>query len=164
MCRETMFEVAGPLQLRPFRLADAGAVEPWLDGPGLSLPAGLLRRQWPQRLLADARIMALIAEANGRRIGFVRLDCGPDRVAEVTLVVAPGCRRHGFGSAMFLAALHQARRLGLRGLVACIDLQNDAALAFFGEQGFTQDGMVGDRVRMRRLVHAGDHAAPLDIG
>lgn len=156
--------LAGSLQLRPFVLADAGAVEPWLAGPGLSLPGGLLRQQWPQRLLADARIKALIAEANGKRIGFVRLDCGPDQVAEVTLVVAPGCRRFGFGSAMFLAALHQARRLGLRGLIASIDAQNHPALAFFAEQGFVQDGMVGDRVRMRRLVHAGDHAPPLDIG
>ena len=152
------------LRMRPFVLADAGAVEPWLHGPGLSLPSGVLREQWPQRLLADNRITALMAEANGKRIGFVRLDSGPDRVAEVTLVVAPGCRRFGFGSAMFLAALQQARQLGLHGLIASIDAQNQPALAFFAEQGFVQDGMVGDRVRMRRLVHAGDHARPLDIG
>jgi L-amino acid N-acyltransferase YncA len=123
--------LAGGLNLRPFVLADAGAVEPWLDGPGLSLPPGQARRQWPQRLLADARIVALVAEAHGRRIGFVRLDCGPDRVAEVTLVVAPGCRRFGFGREMFVAALHRARRLGLRALVACIDVANAAALSFF---------------------------------
>ncbi len=158
-----MFEVAGPMHLRPFALADAGAIEPWLNGPGLSLPSGQLRRQWPQRLLADTRIVALVAEANGRRIGFVRLDCGPDRIAEVTLVVAPGCRRFGFGSGMFHAALLQARRLGLRGLVACIDLTNRAALSFFAEQGFVQDGLVGDRIRMRRMVHVADQARPLDI-
>ena len=51
-----------------------------------------------------------------------------------------------------------------KGTVASIDSQNHPALAFFAEQGFVQDGMVGDRVRMRRLVHAGDHAPPLDIG
>jgi L-amino acid N-acyltransferase YncA len=155
---------AGGLNLRPFVLADAGAVEPWLDGPGLSLPPGQARRQWPQRLLADARIVAMVAEANGRRIGFVRLDCGPDGVAEVTLVVAPGCRRFGFGRAMFDAALHRARRLGMRALTACIDVANQPALAFFAEQGFVRDGMVGDRIRMRRLVHMSDHAKPLDIG
>jgi ribosomal protein S18 acetylase RimI-like enzyme len=151
------------LTMRPFALADARAIEPWLEGPGLSVPRGVVGRSWPQRLLADARILALVAEANGRRIGFVRLDCGPDGVAEVTLVVAPGCRRYGFGSAMFRAALHRARRRGLRGLVALIDVQNEAALAFFADQGFAADGAVGDRIRMRRLVHAGDHAAPLDI-
>lgn len=159
-----MFEVKGPLQLRPFVLADARAIEPWLLGPGLSVPAGNLRRQWPERLLADERIKVLMAEVRGRRIGFVRLDCGPDFVAEVTLVVAPECRRMGLGAAMFLAALRQARRLGLRGFVASIDRENEPALAFFAEQGFELAGMVGGRVRMTRLVHAGDHAPPLDIG
>jgi GNAT superfamily N-acetyltransferase len=159
-----MPDTTASLRLRPFVLADAGAIEPWLAGPGLSLPGGSLRRQWPQRVLADARIKVLVAEANGRCIGFVRLDCGPDLVAEVTLVVAPGCRRYGFGSAMFGSALQHARRLGLRGLVACIDVQNHPALSFFADQGFSTDGVVGDRIRMRRLVHAGDHAHPLDIG
>lgn len=151
------------MTLRPFALTDARAIEPWLEGPGLRVPRGQVGSSWPQRLLADSRILALVAEANGRRIGFVRLDCGADGVAEVTLVVAPGCRRYGFGSAMFRAALHRARRLGLRGFVALIDVQNQPALAFFADQGFVQDGMVADRIRMRRFVHAGDHAAPLDI-
>lgn len=158
-----MLDRAGSLQLRPFVLADGPAVEPWLDGPGLSLPSGQLRREWPRRLLENARIVAMVAECRGRRIGFVRLDCGPDRIAEITLVVAPEFRRVGFGSSMFLAALRLVRRLGLRGFIACIDAQNVPALSFFAEQGFVRDGMVGDRIRMRRLVHAGDHALPLDI-
>jgi len=155
--------VVRPLRLRPFALADAKAIESWLDGPGLSVPAGRLRSQWPARLLADTRIRASIAVSRGKRLGCVRLDCGPDQIAEMTLVVAPGARRSGCGSAMFVAALHQARRLGLRALIACIDLANQPALAFFAAQGFVQDGMVGDRIRMRRLVHAGVHSAPLDI-
>lgn len=161
------------VQLRPFGLADADAVEPWLSGPGLSLPGGNLRREWPQRLLADQRIVASIGIVAGGgagggpggdlRVGLVRLDCGPDLVAEVTLVVAPGCRRHGVGSAMFGAALRQARRLGLRRLVVNVDLMNGPALAFFAAQGFEQEGLAGNRVRMSRIVHACDHASPLDI-
>ncbi len=158
-----MLDVVGPLHLRPFKLADAAAVEPWLSGPGLSLPAGRLRREWPKELLADARIHALIAESRGRRVGFVRLDCGPDRVAEITLVIAPECRRLGWGGALFAAALEHARRLSLRGFVALVDHGNLPALAFFGEQGFVADGTVGDRVRMQRFVHAGDGQPPLDI-
>lgn len=158
-----MLRPARSLSLRPFVLADARAVEPWLDAPGLSLPGGLLRREWPARLLADARIVARIAVANGRRVGFVRFDCGPDRIAEVTLVVAPELRRAGLGRAMFAAALQKARALGLRGLIASIDRCNGAALAFFADQGFVVDGVVGDRIRMHRFVHAGDHQRPLDI-
>jgi GNAT superfamily N-acetyltransferase len=159
-----MLELAGSLSLRPFALADVGAVEPWLKGPGLSLPCGSLRHEWPQRLLADARIVAMVGEIAGRQVGFLRLDCGPDGVAEITLVVAPGRRRSGWGSAMFAAALTKARALGLRGVIACIDGQNGAALAFFAAHGFEQDGMVGDRIRMHRLVHAGGSQPPLDIG
>lgn len=162
-CRERMPSVRRPLRLRPFALSDARAIESWLDAPGLSVPAGELRQQWPSRLLADDRIQASIAEAGGCRVGFVRLDCGPDRIAEVTLVVAPGMRRSGCGSAMFAAALHQARHLGVRMLIASIDPSNHPAIAFFAAQGFVADGVVGDRLRMRRLVHAGVGAAPLDL-
>jgi GNAT superfamily N-acetyltransferase len=158
-----MLDFVSPLRTRPFAIADARAVEPWLDAPGLSRPAGSLRHEWPHRLLADSRIVALVGEADGRRIGFVRLDCGPDRVGEVTLVIAPEGRRRGHGSALFLAALKEARRLGLHALVACIDLQNAPALSFFQEQGFVRDHLVGDRLVLRRLVHAGEQQPPLWI-
>lgn len=151
------------LHVRPFRLADAAAVEPWLEGPGLSLPAGAARANWPARLLADPRITARVAEAGGRPVGLVRLDTGPDRVAEITVLVAPDCRRRGLGRAMFGAALDHARRRGVRRLLALIDLGNEPALRFFQECGFAADGLLGDRLRLVRLVHAGDHRRPLDI-
>ena len=96
-------------------------------------------------------------------MGFVRLDCGPDRVAEMTLVVAPECRRRGHGRAMFEAALRHATRRGMRRLVALVDLGNAPALQFFTDLGFEHDGLVGDRLRLSRLLHAGDGQLPLDI-
>ncbi len=158
-----MLHLAGPLQLRPFAMSDAGAVEPWLSGPGLSMPGGLLRREWPQRLLADAHITARVAESGGRPVGFLRLDCGPDRIAELTLVVAPECRRLGHGSAMFKAALRLSRSMGIRRVIAWIDVRNQPALDFFAQQGLVHDGLVGERLRMCYFVHAGDHQPPLDI-
>jgi RimJ/RimL family protein N-acetyltransferase len=158
-----MFHLANMLQVRPFRLEDAGAVEPWLTGPGLSLPCGVARTTWPERLLADSRIVAQIAVVDGQRVGFVRLDCGPDRIAEITLVIAPGSRRAGLGCTMFRSVLEHARRLGLRRMVAIVDLGNEAAQAFFHEQGFQADGLLGDRIRLARIVHAGDHQRPLEI-
>jgi ribosomal protein S18 acetylase RimI-like enzyme len=131
--------------------------------PGLSLPAGRASREWPRRLLADARIAASIAEANGCQIGFVRLDCGPDHIAEITMVVAPECRRRGHGRQMFAAALQVARRRDVRRMVAVVDRGNDPALQFFFELGFEIDGAVGDRLRLSRVVHAGDHQRPLVV-
>lgn len=158
-----MLDLRGPVILRPFELADACQVEPWLTGRGLSLPAGRASRDWPERLIADPRIAAGIAEQNGRAVGFVRLDCGPDMIADVTLVVAPDCRRRGHGRAMFEAVLRQARGRSIRGFVAHVDLQSVAAIEFFRSLGFDHEGMVGDRLRMVRLVHAGPGQAPLDI-
>ncbi|MBX3462990.1 MAG: GNAT family N-acetyltransferase [Planctomycetes bacterium] len=151
------------MTLRPFALSDAPVVEPWLHEPGLSPPVGRASREWPQRLLADARIAAGIAESAGRQIGLVRLDCGPDHVAEITLVVAPDCRRRGHGRWMFAAALREARRRHVHRLVAIVDVGNTPALRFFAELGFEPDGQVGDRLRLARVVHAGDHQAPLDV-
>ena len=153
----------GPISLRPFALRDASTVERWLCGFGLSLPGGLLRHEWPQRLLADPRIEARIATASGRDVGFVRLDTGPDHIAEVTLVVDPECRRQGHGTAMFAGVLRLARSIRVHRLVVSIDLRNQQALDFFANQGFVDEGLVGGRLRMGRLVHAGDHQPPLEI-
>ena len=150
------------LQLRPFELADAEFVAPWLSGPGLSLPRG--SSAWPERLLRDQRIVALVAHAGGRPAGLVRLDCAPDGVAEITMVVAPELRRGGHGRQMFEEALCRARDVGMRRLVAYVDFQNTPALGFFAEVGFESRGISGSRLRLDRIVHAGGRVPPLDVG
>lgn len=155
--------LAQSLNLRPFRLADAGAIEPWLSAPGLSLPGGAAGRDWPARLLADGRIVLQVAESDGRQIGLVRLDCGPDRIAEITLVVAPESRRRGHGRAMLTQAIIQARGLGLVRLVASVDLGNSTALDFFQDMGFVTRGIVANTLRLVRDVHAGVGQPPLEI-
>jgi [ribosomal protein S18]-alanine N-acetyltransferase len=149
--------------LRPFRLADASAVGPWLSAPGLSLPSGRLRRQWPERLLADRRILALVAEVDDEPVGFVRIDCGPDQVAELTLAVAVAARRRGIGAAILAQCLLRARQLGLQRLVASVDLKNGPALAFFADQGFFPDTVVGQCQRLTRWVFAAEEQLPLVI-
>ncbi|MEC8653182.1 MAG: GNAT family N-acetyltransferase [Planctomycetota bacterium] len=150
------------LELRPFALGDAEIVAPWLSGPGLSLPPG--NAPWPERLIDDQRIVALVACSAGEQIGLLRLDCGPDGVADVTLVVAPERRRQGVGRNMFGQALLRARAVGMRRLVAYIDLENDPACAFFESVGFEDCGVSGGRIRMERVVHTGGPGAkPLDV-
>ena len=122
-----------PLELRPFESADAEQVAPWLDGPGLSVPPG---QAWVDRLVADRRIVALVAHRGGDNVGLVRLDCAPDGVAELTIVVDAGRRRQGIGAEMFALMLHHARRVGMRRLLANVDVANEAALSFFADMGF----------------------------
>ena len=108
------------LSLRPFELGDAAMVVPWLDAPGIGLPPGTARAQWAERLMVDPRVRAWIAEATtaptadgaeapAEPVGFVRLDIGPDRIAELTVAVAQAWRRRGVGSHM-LSLVRQACR------------------------------------------------------
>ena len=156
-----MTNLTEPLQLRPFEVADAEFVAPWLSGPGLSVPRG--SSAWPERLVRDQRIVALVAHEAGVPTGLVRLDCGPDGVADVTIVVAPEQRRSGRGRSMFEQALVRAREVGMRRLVAYIDIANESALAFFAERGFASQGVTGSRIRMDRIVHQSSNAEPLDV-
>lgn len=156
-----MTDLTDSLELRPFEVADAEFVAPWLCGPGLSVPHG--SSAWPERLVRDQRIVALVARDAGTPVGLVRLDCGPDGVADVTMVVAPEQRRTGRGRSMFRKALVRAREVGMRRLVAYVDIANESALAFFADCGFESHGVTGSRIRMDRIVHQSHNAAPLDV-
>lgn len=153
------------MTLRPFCESDAGVIEPWLQGPGLSLPPGQARILWARRLVSDRGILARVGLVDGTILAFGRLDCGPDRVAELTLVVAPGHRRRGFGRQVLDGLLIEARRRGIWRVHAMVDPGNREALEFFADQAFEQDGGDGiaGRLRLVRLVHAGDHREPLEI-
>jgi ribosomal-protein-alanine N-acetyltransferase len=152
-----------PLYVRPFAAADAPVVEPWLDAPGLAVPPGR-RWAWAERLLAEAPRCALVAALGDRPVGFLRYDPGPDGVAELTIAVAPTARRRGVGAELLGTALELARAGGLRALDAAVDRSNEPALAFFAAHGFERERPCGDRIVLRRLVHAAHDAEPLDVG
>lgn len=157
-----MPQPAEPLYVRPFEAADAPVVEPWLDAPGLSVPPGR-RLAWAQRLLAEAPRCGLVAALGDRPVGFLRYDPGPDGVAELTIAVAPDARRRGVGAELVAAALDLARASGMRALDAAVDRSNEPALAFFAAHGFERERPCGERVVLRRLVHASHDAEPLDV-
>lgn len=150
--------------LRPFRLEDAPCVGTWFHSPGLALPPGQAGRDWAARMIADPRICAWVAELHGRQVGFARLDIGPDRIAELTLVVAPGCRRTGFGRAILDLVLVEAIARGVRRLCAVVDLANGPGHKFFLDNGFEEvEADLGGPMRMQRLVHRHAGGAPLEI-
>lgn len=152
-CVRTLAMPTIELALRPFCLEDAGTVAPWLVGPGLSLPPGTARRQWAQRLVADERVEAWVAAVAGEPVAFVRLDIGPDRIAELTLAVAPLWQRRGIGTATLAQVLTKAHRRRIRRLHAVVDLANAPALAFFSRVGFEDGSRVGDSIRFVRWLH-----------
>ena len=162
-------------------------VTPWLDGPGIGLPPGLARERWAERLLVDPRVSAWIAvaapavapgpaedlaagqprsdslpeagQAAPYPVGFARLDTGPDRVAELTLAVAPRFRRCGMGTRILDLVAMQCMAMRVRRLYAVVDPKNAAALHFFGEAGFEDEGVCAGAVRFVRWIHEADPQA-----
>ena len=156
-----MSRPGAPLTIRPFATADGPMLEEWLEECGLTVPeAG-----WEERITSDPRILCLVGCLSGDRpCAFVRLDIGPDRTAEITLITAANARRHGVGTRLLAAALGCSRDLGVRRLLAVVDENNRAAQAFFASQGFEGTGVwIPGYVQMARVVHGAGSQPPLEI-
>jgi RimJ/RimL family protein N-acetyltransferase len=160
-----MSSAAESLVIRPIEERDLALLEPWLLASGLGVPEELRGRDWRARLLRDPRIRCRIGcGSGGLPVGFYRLDLAPDRTGEITLVVARAHRRRGHGTELLDAALAEARRLGLRRLVAMVEEDNPVARNFFLAAGFEPSGRPVPRfVPLERLVHGADAQPPLEI-
>jgi ribosomal protein S18 acetylase RimI-like enzyme len=143
-------------RLRPFGVADATLVASWLDSPGIGLPPGNAATRWAERLVADPRVRAWVAVRGTEPVGFVRLDVGPDRVAELTIAVSPVRRRQGIGTHLLQLLRHQAQQIRVRRLQAVVDPGNAAALSFFAESGFEEADDSGRTRTFVRWLHEAD--------
>ena len=152
-----------PLQFRAFRATDSALLGAWLTACGLGVPPGVDDRTWVRRIIQDPNILCWAATLTGRTVGFVRLDIGPDRSAELTLIVHPDRRRVGLGMALLEQALRRARARGLCRLMAVVESANEAAQRFFQQAGFEATGAANGHVRLSRLVHRADEQPPLEI-
>lgn len=160
--------------IRPFRAEDLPALSAWLSDAGLGVPIQVVPVSLARRLLEDGRIRVWTATRSGpsgdlvepveRPAGFVRLDLAPDRTAELTMIVAADERRRGLGRALLDHAVHEARKRGLRKLIAVVATDNDAGRAFFGECGFEPSGTaIPGFDHLERYVHRSDLQTPLEI-
>jgi len=159
-----MSQVSKLLAFRPFTTADASLLGAWLAAAGLGVPPGVKVLSWADRLIQDPNISCWVAQQGPHTTGFLRLDTGPDLQAELTLIVAPGCRRTGIGGRILEQALKQARARGLRKILAVVAHSNEDALAFFQDAGFDRsEGQTPQHVHLHRLVHCGERQPPLEI-
>lgn len=100
---------------------------------------------WFRSALDDPALTLLIGEAEGEKVGMVRLDHGA--VTEVSINVSPACRGRSLGYALLSQALAQVGGA----VVADIRTENLASQRLFERAGFrfleTRDGL-------RRFVRA----------
>ena len=112
------------------------------EGPGRSERV----ERW-KRWLSSPDIHCMVAEQDGRIVGFVTVraatddDISPDVVAEMpTVYVDPTVWRSGLGAALCDAGVERARELGFRALVLWVLEINGRARAFYESRGFQPDG------------------------
>ncbi len=150
------------VRLRPFTPADAPVVASWLDAPGVAAPSGSLANRWAALLAAGGKARGYVATSNGEPVGLVRLDIGPDRVAELTLAVARSCRRTGLGTRLLSLVLDEAKSLRIRRLQAIVDIANAPALAFFSNLAFEETRSLPGSITFVRWLHDAE-ALTLDM-
>jgi len=96
------------------------------------------------------RDQVLVAEVDGRVVGFAAVVPEDDHAELDGLFVEPDLWRQGVGAVLVDAAVHEARRRGL----ALMVVANRAALGFYERCGFTLEGEAqtrfGPALRMSR--------------
>ncbi|GAA1432411.1 hypothetical protein GCM10009616_21820 [Microlunatus lacustris] len=93
-------------------------------------------RSWAGELLGEGRTV-LLARAE-QVLGAVALRTVGEHADLHRVVVAPGHRREGLGTALVTAGLAAVRRLGVRAVLLEVDYDNEAAIALYQHLGFEQ--------------------------
>ena len=129
------------LSVRPYRTTD----EPFIVRLAAEAFAEFSRRPTPLTLSMLQQGSTLVAEVNGRPVGFSVLEFRPDRIAYLCAIAVEYKHRGvGVGSALLTAEQDRARRHGCRALELCTADCNLEAMDLFLRHGFR---------RQRRLEH-----------
>ena len=112
-------------------------------------------------ILASPGAFGLAARNRGALAGFVIARTVADESEILTLVVDPGHRRQGIGRALLEAAAQLSGQGGANALFLEVDAGNDAAIALYQSDGFSQVGLRpgyyasgGDALILRRPLNS----------
>jgi len=146
------------IHLRGARASDSEAILAWRNDPATraasfaqeEIPPSTHAR-WFARRLGDPECLFLVVEEDGAPVGQVRLERLAFGLAEVNIGLAPEARGRGIGrQALQLAAAEARERLGIETLQALVRNENEASLRAFRAAGFSDYGVDGDVVELRR--------------
>lgn len=133
------------VRVRPATMDDARRVLDWANDPvtrSVSFTQTEIHWEdhepWFARRLADASCRVLIGEdMQGSAIGMVRFDVA-DRIATISINIAPEHRQRGLGTALILAACREVLASGAASKIrALIKADNIASQRAFQRAGFT---------------------------
>jgi ribosomal protein S18 acetylase RimI-like enzyme len=146
-----------PVRVREATLADLDRVLELVvavagEGRWISVEAPVdvaqRRRRMVEELEGEQTVM-LVAEAGGELVGQLDLRLARYGVADLGMLVAPGWRRRGVGSALMAEAITRARAAGAHKLTLQVWPHNTAALALYERFGFQREGYLRRHYRRR---------------
>jgi ribosomal protein S18 acetylase RimI-like enzyme len=146
-----------PVRVREATLADLDRVLELVvavagEGRWISVEAPVdvaqRRRRMVEELEGEQTVM-LVAEAVGELVGQLDLRLARYGVADLGMLVAPGWRRRGVGSALMAEAITRARAAGAHKLTLQVWPHNTAALALYERFGFQREGYLRRHYRRR---------------
>jgi [ribosomal protein S18]-alanine N-acetyltransferase len=116
-----------------------------------------------EALLSDPACVGDGIDIRSGLSGFILSRRAADEAEVLTIVVAPGSRRHGHGQRLLAAHLARLAALGAKNLFLEVDEANAAALALYRRFGFSvagrrksyygkAEGKSGDALIMRRAL------------
>jgi RimJ/RimL family protein N-acetyltransferase len=144
------------LKLRPAAQSDAALLRAWRNDPvtraasrNTDAVGEAEHEVWLARTLADPGQRLLVAEADGRPAGQVRLERGADSW-EISVALAPERRGTGLGAALIQAGVEQLAAEGTEGqMEAWIRVGNEPSMRAFERAGFSEDpGRSNDEYRL----------------
>jgi len=122
--------------LRPMEFADLDAVMVIEEA---SFPAPWRRETFAQELSSSRRAW-LVAEWDGRVIGYGGIQVVEDEAHVMNLAVRADARSAGIGAALLAALVDAARDLGAKRVTLEVREGNEAAVRLYRGAGFTEEG------------------------
>lgn len=92
----------------------------------------------------------VVAVAGDQLIGLLHMEVSRHGFAELGMLVHPGWRERGIGSALLEAGIALARRQGLHKLSLEVFAHNTAAIGLYRKSGFAEEGR---RIRQYRRAN-----------
>ncbi|MCJ7653436.1 MAG: ribosomal protein S18-alanine N-acetyltransferase [Actinobacteria bacterium] len=107
----------------------------------LVFPTPWTREIFEYEIRHKERALFLVAEVKGRIEGYMGAHMLGDEVHLTNMAVAPGFRRRGLGTAMFLECLNRGIESGARWVTLEVRDGNDGAREFYRNFGFRDMGL-----------------------
>ncbi|MGD1054680.1 MAG: GNAT family N-acetyltransferase [Nitrososphaerales archaeon] len=106
-----------------------------------------------EKMLSSPRILMVVAEEDGKIIGFSSVRRVKEREAELSgIIVLESATGRGVGTKLLRKAVGAAKRRGYFSMLVKTEVANERAIRFYRRAGFTESGKVVEKVGRTKVA------------